>query len=161
MGALAIGLIAGAVCYGGVLLKEHLGYDDALDVVGVHGVGGALGALLTGVFARLSVNPAGADGVLAGGNWALLGKQALSLVAVAAFSGLLTFLLLKVVQAVVGLRVDAEAEFEGLDPHVHGERAYHTGMSLGGHAPAPREAAAPKVREPGKAPLGTGPVMEG
>ncbi|QRN93177.1 ammonium transporter [Archangium violaceum] len=165
MGALAIGLLAGAVCYGGVLLKEHFRYDDALDVVGVHGVGGALGALLTGVFATVAVNPAGADGVLAAGNWALLGKQALSILAVAAFSALLTFVLLKVVQAVVGLRVDDEAEFEGLDPHVHGERAYHTGMSLGsghGHgSSAPREVPSAQASASEKAPLSAEPAMEG
>jgi Amt family ammonium transporter len=163
--ALAIGLLAGGACYGGVLLKERLGYDDALDVVGVHGVGGALGALLTGVFATVAVNPAGADGLLAGGNWTLVGKQALSLLAVATFSALLTFVLLKVVQAVVGLRVDAEAEYEGLDPHVHGERAYHTGgisLGMGGHGPTPREAPATEASAPKKkAPLGPKPAMEG
>jgi Amt family ammonium transporter len=131
----------------------------------VHGVGGALGALLTGVFATVAANPAGADGLLAGGNWALLGKQALSVLAVAAFSALLTFVLLKVVQAVVGLRVEAEAEYEGLDPHVHGERAYHSGgisLGLGGHGPTPREASAPETSAPKKkAPMGAEPAMEG
>jgi Amt family ammonium transporter len=159
LGALAIGLLAGGVCYGGVLLKERFHYDDALDVVGVHGMGGALGALLTGVFATVAANPAGADGLLAGGNWALVGKQALSVLVVAAFSALLTFVLLKVVQAVVGLRVEAEAEYEGLDTHVHGERAYHTG-TFGSHGMTPREAPAAKASEAGKAPLGARPVTE-
>jgi len=117
------------------------------------------------VFATVAANPAGADGLLAAGNWALVGKQALSVLAVATFSALLTFVLLKVVQAVVGLRVDAEAEYEGLDPHVHGERAYHTGgISLGmgsHHGPAPREAAAKEANAPGKKTLGAEPVMEG
>ncbi|WP_395807329.1 ammonium transporter [Archangium minus] len=161
MGALAIGLLAGTVCYGGVLLKEHLHYDDALDVVGVHGVGGALGALLTGVFATVAVNPAGADGLLAGGNWALVGKQALSVLAVAAFSALLTFVLLKVVQAVVGLRVEDEAEFEGLDLHVHGERAYHSGIAMGSPSLTPREAPPAEASAPAQAPLNAEPAMEG
>jgi Amt family ammonium transporter len=161
MGALAIGLLAGSVCYGGVLLKERFHYDDALDVVGVHGVGGALGALLTGVFSTLAVNPAGADGLLAGGNWALVGKQALGVLVVAAFSALLTFVILKAVQALMGLRVDAEAEFEGLDLHVHGERAYHSGLSLGSPSLAPREAPPTEASAPAKAPLGAEPAMEG
>jgi Amt family ammonium transporter len=163
LGALAIGAAAGAVCYGGVLLKERLGYDDSLDVVGVHGVGGLLGALLTGVLATTSVNPAGANGLLHGGGLALLGKQALGVVAVAAFTALLTLAILKVVHALLGLRVDAEAEYEGLDAHLHGERAYSTGTSgsalasHGTHREAPPAAAASGKE---KLPVGAMPVAD-
>jgi len=162
LSALAIGAAAGAVCYGGILLKERLGYDDALDVVGVHGVGGTLGALLTGVFASTAINPAGANGLLLGGGLGLLGKQALGVLAVGAFSALFTFVTLKVVQATVGLRVDAEAEYEGLDPHLHGERAYSTGMVMAGHG-LPREsrehAPAPEPAEQ-VPPMGAVPAVE-
>jgi Amt family ammonium transporter len=161
LGALAIGAAAGAVCYGGVLLKERLGYDDSLDVVGVHGVGGTLGALLTGVLATTAVNPAGANGLLYGGGLALLGKQALGVVAVAAFTSLLTLAILKLVHAVIGLRVDAETEYEGLDAHLHGERAYSSGSSgssLASHGThrEPTPVAAPSE----KVPLGVMPATE-
>ncbi len=161
LGALAIGAAAGAVCYGGVLLKERLGYDDALDVVGVHGVGGLLGAVLTGVFATTAVNPAGANGLLHGGGLALLGKQVLGVVAVAAFTALLTLAILKAVQALIGLRVDAEAEYEGLDTHLHGERAYSSGTSgsaLASHGPHREHA--PAVTASEKLPVGAMPVAE-
>ena len=116
--ALVIGAIAGAVCYGAVLLKSRLGYDDALDAFGVHGVGGATGALLTGIFARAVYN----KGV--GGGISLLGKQAIGVLAAGAWSALVTFVLLKVIDAIVGLRVDAETEHDGLDGSLHGESAY-------------------------------------
>ena len=135
LAAVAIGLSCGALCYGGVLLKERLAYDDALDAFGVHGLGGAAGALLTGVFASVAVNAAGADGLAFGGGLSLLGKQALSLVAVGAWSALLTWGLAIAVRRVVGLRVDAEEEFDGLDMHLHGERAYSFGLGSGTMAP--------------------------
>jgi Amt family ammonium transporter len=125
--ALAIGAIAGAVCFGAVQLKEHLfHYDDALDAWGVHGVGGALGGLLVGVFARKVLNPAGADGWFAAGNVALLGKQAFALAVVAAFTVLATLVILVVVEHTVGLRVTEAEEREGLDLSQHGEAAYGT-----------------------------------
>jgi ammonium transporter, Amt family len=118
MAALAIGAIAGAVCYGGVLLKSKLGYDDALDAFGVHGIGGAAGALLTGLFAKGIYNGGH------GGGLSLLGKQAIAVGAAAAWAMLVTFVLLKAIDLVVGLRVDAETEHDGLDGALHGESAY-------------------------------------
>jgi Amt family ammonium transporter len=137
MGALAIGLLVSAACYGAILLKGRLGYDDSLDVFGVHGVGGAFGALAVGIFAvaGISGNPAG----LLMGNPELLGKQALSLVAAAGYSFVGTFIVLKVVDALVGLRATAEDEEVGLDLSQHGERGYIMGVGelMGGHAPEP------------------------
>lgn len=121
--ALVIGLVAGLVCYGAVLLKERWHYDDSLDAFGVHGVGGILGALLTGVFAKKILNPGGADGLLAG-NPAQLGVQLLGIVAVGAYSALLTYILLKIIDRVIGLRVSIDDEREGLDMTQHGEQGY-------------------------------------
>ncbi|MDQ3369802.1 MAG: ammonium transporter [Myxococcota bacterium] len=118
MYALVIGGAAGAICYGGVLLKGKLGYDDALDAFGVHGIGGAAGALMTGLFARGIYNNGH------GGGLSLLGKQALAIGAAAAWSAVVTFVLLKVIDRLMGLRVDAETEHEGLDGALHGESAY-------------------------------------
>ncbi len=131
MAAIAIGLLSGVVCYGGVLIKGKFGFDDALDAFGVHGVGGALGALLTGVFAQKAFNAAGNDGLLAG-NVGLLGTQLLGVGAAAAYAMVASFVLLKVVDKVVGLRVDLDAEREGLDPALHGESAY-SGEAGQGH----------------------------
>jgi Amt family ammonium transporter len=123
-GALVIGALAGLVCYGSVLLKERLHYaDDALDAWGIHGVGGLLGALLVGVLSQQALNPAGADGLLYG-NPALLGKQALAMLAVGAYTAVVTLGLLFIVNKVVGLRVSVDEEREGLDSNQHGEAAY-------------------------------------
>ena len=118
LAALAIGAIAGAVCYGAVLLKARLGYDDALDAFGVHGVGGATGALLTGVFAQAIYN----NGT--GGGLSLVGKQVIALGAAGTWAAVVTYVLLKVIDAVVGLRVSEEVEHDGLDAALHGESAY-------------------------------------
>jgi Amt family ammonium transporter len=123
-GALVIGGLAGLVCYGSVLLKERLHYaDDSLDAWGIHGVGGLLGALLVGVLSQQALNPAGADGLLYG-NPALLGKQALAMLAVGAYTAVVTLGLLFIVNKVVGLRVSVDEEREGLDSNQHGEAAY-------------------------------------
>jgi Amt family ammonium transporter len=103
--ALVLGLLAGLVCYGGVLLKNKFGYDDTLDAFGVHGVGGFAGAILTGVFAQKAMNDAGADGALFGNPHQL------------------------VVQT-IGLRVSEQEEGEGVDITQHGEEAY--GETMGG-----------------------------
>ncbi len=116
--ALVIGVAAGAICYGAVVAKTKLGYDDALDAFGVHGVGGATGALLTGVFARATLNAGH------GGGLSLLGKQAVAIGAAGAWAALVTFVLLKVIDLTIGLRVDAETEHDGLDGSLHGESAY-------------------------------------
>ncbi|MCC7381140.1 MAG: ammonium transporter [Deltaproteobacteria bacterium] len=123
--SMVIGLSAGVVCYGAVLLKERLHYDDSLDAFGVHGVGGILGALLTGVFAQKALNPAGADGLLAGNPRQLL-LQLVGVVAVGAFSAIATFVILKICAVTTGLRVTLDEEKEGLDNTQHGESGYAT-----------------------------------
>jgi Amt family ammonium transporter len=130
MAAIAIGLCAGAVCYGGVLLKSRFGYDDTLDAFGVHGVGGAAGALLTGVFCSLAWNKTGADGLIKG-NVGQFGTQALAAGAAAVYAAVVTFVILKVVEKIVGLRVEQEDEYEGLDLNLHGEQGYAIGGATG------------------------------
>jgi ammonium transporter, Amt family len=116
--AIVIGLATGALCYAAVVWKTRLGYDDTLDVVGIHGVGGILGILATGLFASI-----GAKGLFSG-NPTQVGIQGVTVVATAAFAFIGTFVLLKVIDAVVGLRVSAEEEQRGLDLSQHEERAY-------------------------------------
>jgi Amt family ammonium transporter len=128
MAALAIGAATALVCVQGVLLKVRLGYDDTLDAFGVHGIGGAFGALLTGIFAAKAINPAGADGLLAAVDLSLLGKQLLSLVAAGSYAAVVTALLLWILKKTIGLRVSPEQEREGLDMHLHGEVAYTLGQ---------------------------------
>jgi Amt family ammonium transporter len=116
--ALIIGLIAGVVCFWTASgMKRRFGYDDSLDAFGVHGVGGMVGALLTGVFAFGPLS----GGVYVGGV-ALLGKQAIAVGATLVYSGAVTFVLLKIIDASIGLRVSEEEEREGLDVVLHGER---------------------------------------
>ncbi len=121
--SLAIGLLAGVVCYSAVLVKERLHYDDSLDAFGVHGVGGILGALLTGIFAQQVVNPAATDGLLAGRPVQLL-WQLVGVLAAGAYSGIGTWIILKVVDKLVGVRVSPDEEREGLDATQHGESGY-------------------------------------
>jgi ammonium transporter, Amt family len=123
MAALIIGLIAGAVCFFAVGAKFRFGYDDSLDVVGVHCVGGITGALLTGVFASKLINPAGADGLLNGNPGQLL-IQLIAVVASVAFAFAGSSILLKLVDAMVGLRVDVDEERLGLDLSQHSEVGY-------------------------------------
>lgn len=133
MSAVAIGLIAGAACYGGVLLKHRLGYDDSLDVFGVHGVGGLLGALLTGVLASKVWNPAGQDGLIRGGTGVFV-EQVIGVAAAASFAAAGTFVLLKVLDKVMGLRAQKDEELEGLDVTLHGEEAYTLAEGAGARA---------------------------
>lgn len=123
LSSLIIGLIGGAVCYGAVSLKPRFGYDDSLDVVGVHAVGGTLGALLTGLFASKLVNSAGADGLFFG-NPGQLGIQVLSVLCALVYSFTVSFILLKILDKVMGLRVSEEDESIGLDLSQHGEAGY-------------------------------------
>jgi Amt family ammonium transporter len=127
MPAICIGFIAGILCLLAVGLKTKIGYDDSLDVVGVHLVGGLTGALLLGLFADTAINPAGADGLLLGGGAELLGKQFVASISVLAFSFLATVIIAKVIDAVIGLRVDEEAEDMGLDLAEHAEVGYNLG----------------------------------
>ncbi|HHI96705.1 MAG TPA: ammonium transporter [Thermodesulfatator atlanticus] len=122
--SIIIGLIAGVICYLAVLLKPRLGYDDALDVVGVHGVGGIFGALITGVFASTAVNPGGANGLLFGNAKQLL-IQAVGAGTAVIYCFVLSYILLKIVNALVGLRAEREAEIQGLDLTEHGESGYY------------------------------------
>ena len=123
MPAIIIGLIAGVVCYLGVLLKGKFGYDDALDAFGVHGIGGALGAILTGVFASTAWNAAGKDGLLRGNVHVFL-EQLLAVGAAGLYAATVTFVLVKAIDKTIGLRVAKEEEQEGLDTALHGEEAY-------------------------------------
>jgi Amt family ammonium transporter len=121
--ALLIGAAAGSICYGAVMMKGRLGYDDSLDVVGVHCVGGVLGMLATGLFATKLVNPGGADGLFYG-NPKQLAIQALAAGVVLVYSFLVTYALLKVLDKLMGLRVSREDEGMGLDLSEHGEAGY-------------------------------------
>jgi Amt family ammonium transporter len=121
--AIAIGGVAGILCYMAVRMKSRFGYDDALDVVGVHGVGGIWGALATGLFATVAVNPGGANGLLYGNPRQLL-VQAIAVGASIGFAFVGSLILLKVTDAIVGLRVDAESESIGLDLSEHDENGY-------------------------------------
>ena len=124
IGALVIGLVSGAVCFwGATTLKSQLGYDDSLDAFGVHGIGGIVGALLTGVFVAESL---GGNGLAEG---MTIGKQVLaqflSIIITIVWSGLLSFIILKIVDATVGLRVEEDEERQGLDLSQHNERGYN------------------------------------
>ncbi len=123
MGALIIGLAAGVVCYtSAVHVKKLLGYDDALDCWGVHGVGGALGAILTGVFASKLINPVSAPkGGLLEGNPHQMVLQFYDVGATFLYCGIVTFAILLVIKYTIGLRVSEEVEVEGLDINLHGE----------------------------------------
>ena len=121
--AIVIGLIAGVLCYFGLFIKNRAKLDDALDVLGIHGVGGTTGALLTGVFATTAINEAGADGLLYG-NAAQMVPQIIGVLAAWAFSFIVSFIVLKLIDLVVELRVDEDAEDRGLDLAEHAEEGY-------------------------------------
>jgi Amt family ammonium transporter len=124
LSAILIGLLVGMICYFAVTVMKHkLRYDDSLDAFGVHGVGGITGALATGLFASKLVNGGGNDGLFFG-NAGLIGTQALAVGTTILFAGAMTFILLKVVNAIVGLRVNEEEEIIGLDNTQHKESAY-------------------------------------
>ena len=123
MAAIIIGALGGVVCFTAVSIKAKTTLDDSLDVFGVHGVGGTLGALLTGVFATKVINSAGNDGLLYG-NAGLVGIQAGAVLATWVYSAIVTFVLLKVLDVVMGLRVSNQGEEAGLDVDQHGESAY-------------------------------------
>ncbi len=127
--AIIIGIVAGFLCYNACNFKSKIGYDDSLDVVGVHGVGGTWGALATGLFATKLINDAGGDGLFYG-NPAQLWNQIVAVVATIALAVVGTAIILKVVDALVGLRVSEEDEEVGLDLSQHSETAY----ALGGGA---------------------------
>jgi ammonium transporter, Amt family len=123
VGALLIGSITAVCCFFGVSLRAKLGFDDSLDTFPVHGLGGTVGALLTGVFATKAVNAAGNDGLFAG-NPGLLVTQFVGVVATYVFAGVGTFVILKILAQFMELRVSSSAEDQGLDIGQHGEEAY-------------------------------------
>jgi Amt family ammonium transporter len=122
--AVAVGLIAGAVCAFAISLKHKLGFDDSLDVVGIHLFGGIAGCLLIGFFATTTANSAGANGLFYGGGLELLKKQALGSSAVAVYSFVVTLVLAMAIDKTMGFRISADDEVEGIDSVVHGELAY-------------------------------------
>lgn len=122
MWAIVIGLGAGVFCYGAVRLRAKMGFDDSLDVWGVHGIGGTWGAIATGIFASKAVNPAGSG--LVDGNVGQVGVQVLAVVVAWGYSFGMTFIILKVLDKTIGLRVKDEDEAKGLDLSQHGEPGY-------------------------------------
>jgi ammonium transporter, Amt family len=123
MGALAVGAIAGAICPLAVALKYRFGYDDSLDVVGVHLAGGIVGTLLVGVFGSAAA-PSGRDGLLYGGGFELLGVQAVAAIAVVGYSFVVSLLIALAIHKTIGMRVSKEAEVNGIDLAEHAEVAY-------------------------------------
>jgi Amt family ammonium transporter len=124
LASIAIGLIAGVICFWAVSLKFRFNYDDSLDVVGIHLAGGIAGSLLLGIFASTAVNEAvGSDGLLFGGGGFFL-KQAGALGAVLVYGFVASYLLARLTKAITGLRADEKAEIDGLDIALHEERAY-------------------------------------
>ena len=137
VGAILVGAVAGALCALAVGLKYRFGYDDSLDVVGVHLVGGVVGTLLVGVLAT-SKAPAGVDGLLYGGGVDQLWRQAVAAGAVAVFSFVLAYLIAVGIQRSIGFRLDEETEVTGVDLATHAESAYELGSVSGtGYRPSP------------------------
>jgi len=126
MSSVIIGLIAGIVCYLAIQLKFRFRYDDSLDVIAVHLVGGIIGSILLGFFADATVNEAGKDGVFLGGGWSLFGEQVLAVAVVLAFSFVVSGIIGLVIRAASpnGIRVNEEQEDEGLDITMHSEVGY-------------------------------------
>ncbi|KAB2376453.1 ammonium transporter [Actinomadura montaniterrae] len=136
LGALAVGLVAGVVCSYAVGWKHRLGYDDSLDVVGVHLVGGIIGTLLIGLLAVRSMT-GGAAGLITGGGGVQLGRQAIAVPVVGLFAFTVTFAVGKLIDKTLGFRVSAEDETSGVDLALHAETAYEHGVSVpfsAGHA---------------------------
>lgn len=123
MSSLIIGMAAGGLCYLALNMKGKIGYDDSLDAFGVHGIGGIIGTLATGLFAQKLINPAGANGLFFGSHQ-LFNSQMIAILVTAVYSFVLTVIILKVIDKIIGLRVDEEAEVSGLDISQHGETGY-------------------------------------
>ena len=123
MGAIVVGLASGVLCFwAATSLKRALGYDDSLDAFGVHGIGGIVGALLTGIFAAESLGGQGLSADSIGGQFVV---QLIGVVFTIVYCGVLSFILLKIVDAIIGLRVSQDEETEGLDISLHDERGYN------------------------------------
>lgn len=157
LGAVAIGLVVSAVCAAAISLKYRLGFDDSLDVVGVHAVGGAIGSVLIGLFATGHVGQS-AQGLFYGGGWGQLGKQVVGVLVVAAYSFAISWLLGQAIQKTIGFRVAEEVELAGIDQAEHAETAYDfsavgasLARALGSTAPV---AATPATARPAAEPAG-------
>jgi ammonium transporter, Amt family len=131
LSAILIGLITATCCFFAVSLRAKLQFDDSLDTFPIHGVGGTVGGLLTGIFATKVVNSAGADGLLASGNTELLGKQIIAIIITYAIAAAGTFIIIKVLSLVMELRVKPESEYQGLDINEHGEEGYGEEFAAG------------------------------
>jgi ammonium transporter, Amt family len=131
LSAILIGFITATCCFFAVSLRAKLQFDDSLDTFPVHGVGGTVGGLLTGIFATKTVNSAGADGLLYGGGVELLTKQIIATVITYAIAAAGTFVIIKVLSLVMELRVKPEAEYQGLDINEHGEEGYGEEFAAG------------------------------
>ncbi|MFI5196134.1 MAG: ammonium transporter [Chitinophagales bacterium] len=125
--AVVIGTASGLVCYVAVYFKNKRGWDDALDVWGVHGVGGCLGTIMLGVYASKAINPGGADGLMLGGTTFFL-HQVIAVVGACVYAFVFTYLMLAIINFVTKVKVHEEAEIAGLDASIHGEQAYDTGV---------------------------------
>jgi Amt family ammonium transporter len=146
MGAIALGVICGAICALAVGLKYKLGYDDSLDVVGVHLVGGAVGSVLIGLLAtQLATGEEGAEGLFYGGGAALLLDQIIAVVAVAAYSFVVAWILGFALDKTIGFRVKPEVEVEGIDTAEHAESAYEFSTTGGGGGAFAQAGIAPKA----------------
>ncbi|BAY38685.1 ammonium transporter [Nostoc sp. NIES-2111] len=128
LAAILIGFITSVVCFYAVSFKHKLNVDDALDTYPVHGVGGTVGAILTAIFATVEVNSGGKNGVLKG-NFAELGVELVAIVLAYVIAAVGTWVILKIIDATVGLRVKEEAEYQGLDINEHGEEGYNSEFS--------------------------------
>jgi Amt family ammonium transporter len=126
--AVAIGIAAGIVCYLAIHLKNRMGWDDALDVWGVHGIGGCLGTILLGVFASKLINANGADGLLYGGGVTFFIHQLVAVVAACVYAFVFTYVMLAAINKITRVHVTEEAEDRGLDEFLHGEKAYDEGV---------------------------------
>ena len=145
-GAIAVGFLAGVICAFAIGIKNKLGFDDALDVVGVHLVGGLWGTLAIGLFATQTSNGIGIDGLFYGGDASQLGKQAVAAFAVMGYSFVGTLIIALVLKATIGLRVSEEAEVTGIDQAEHAETAYEWGNFSTGSSTAPSYVSSPAQR---------------
>jgi Amt family ammonium transporter len=149
--AVLLGVLAGMICSLAVGLKYKLNYDDSLDVVGVHLVGGIVGCLFVGFFGTAAVNSLGLNGLFYGGGWELFGKQALGVGAVATYSFVVTLILGLLLEKTIGFRVSRDEELEGIDLTEHAESAYEfdgiTGGGFGGGPGIPQAKIAVKKDE--------------
>ena len=122
--SIIIGFLAGIVCYGAIALKNRLGWDDALDVWGVHGVGGVLGSMLLGVFGTTAINSGGFDGILAGGGFSFLFRQTAAVILASVYAFLFSYAILYSINIFTPVKVSEEHQEGGLDEALHGEQAY-------------------------------------